>query len=496
MAAFGDYADFDGLDLAGLVRRREVAPTELVEAAIARIEASNPRLNAVVNKLYERARAAASAPLGDGPFAGVPFVLKDLDAAMAGVPLTASCRALADFVPDRDSEMVARYKRAGLIVVGQTSTPEFGILPVTESALRGPTRNPWNLAHTPGGSSGGSGAAVAARMTPIGHGSDGGGSIRIPASCCGLFGLKPTRGRTPLDPAVSKGWGGLVHEHALSRSVRDSAALLDASQGADAGAPYPAPAPERPFLDEVGADPGRLRIAFSTRNLFGETTHPECKAAVEDAAALCAGLGHAVEEALPDFDRHFLVRAYLAIIAGSTAQAIAEFAGAGGRRPRADDFEPLTRALGLIGANMSAGELTAALEACRLAGRSCGEFFATYDLLLTPTLAHPPVEIGFFDVKPGQAVQIRILRALPLRPLLDKALDELSASAFEVTGNTMLFNLTGQPAMSVPLYWSERGLPIGLQFAARFGDEATLFRLAAQLEQARPWAQRRPPDPG
>ena len=495
MSVFPEYERYDGLGLAELVRRREVSAAELAAAAIERIEERNPRINAVVHRMYDEAKRVTSAPLPDGPFTGVPFLLKDLMAAYAGAPLTSACRFLASFVPSYDSEMVIRYKRAGLVVVGKTNTPELGIMGYTEPRLFGPCRNPWNEEHTPGGSSGGSGAAVAAGIVPMAHGGDGGGSIRIPASCCGLFGLKPTRGRNPAGPAYGESWCGLVQEHAITRSVRDSAALLDATCGPDLGAPYFATPPARPFLGEVGADPGRLRIAFSAEPLFGNTTHPDCRAALADAAALLASLGHRVDEARPRFDKAALRRAYLAVVAVNTARGIDHAGEAMRRRPTAASFEPATWLLGLIGRRMSAARYQAAIETLHLLSRKVAAFFTEYDVFLTPTLAHPPLKIGALALKVADAAAIRALRAAPLAKLLDTALDKMSGEAFEATSNTMLFNQTGQPAISVPLYWSSAGLPIGTQLVARYGEEALLLRVATQLEQARPWFDRRPPRP-
>ncbi len=488
---FQEYENHDGLGLAELVRGGEVQAKDLVDCAIKRIEARNPRLNAVVHKMYDQALAACRQSL-EGPFAGVPFLVKDMLLAVAGEPLTASCAFLDGFVPRYDSELVSRYKRAGLVMVGKTNVPEFGIMPVTEPAFRGATLNPWNPNHTPGGSSGGAAAAVAAGLVPLAHGNDGGGSIRIPASCCGLFGLKPTRGRTPLDVNLCEGWGGFVQDHVMSRSVRDSAASLDATLGPDPGAPFHLPPPERPYLEELAGEPGPLRIAFSSKPLFGNSTHPDCIAAVEDAARFCASLGHQVEEALPDIDKAYLIRSYLLMVAVDMAQAIEAAGRVMERTPTADGFEPQTWMLGLIGRKASATDYAEAIEATRVAARGLDGFFESFDLLLTPTLAHPPVTLGYFDLTASEALQLAVLRRYPVKALLDKAVDELSKDVFESTANTMLFNMTGQPAMSVPLYWNGAGLPIGVQFAARFGDEGRLFSLAGQLEQARPWFDKRP----
>jgi amidase len=490
--AIQGYDALDATALAELVRKKELQPTELVEEAISRIEAVNPKLNAVVHKMYDQARKAAAGPLPEGPFSGVPFLVKDLDGYLANEPYTGGCRALVGFVPDHDAELMARFRRAGVIFVGKTATPELGILGVTETVLNGPTRNPWNPEHTPGGSSGGSAACVAARVVPMAHGGDGGGSIRIPASACGLFGLKPTRARNPLGPDSAEGWGGFVQQHVLTRSVRDSAAMLDATQGPDLGAPYAAPPHARPFLQEVGTPPGRLRIAFSTGSLYGKHVHPDCKAAVQDAVKLCQELGHELVEDAPKFDRAELVRSYLVNVAANTTVQMEEIAQATGKAVTADDVEPTTWALVQLGGILTAADLQRARNVMHQASRMMALFHERYDLFLDATLAYPPVRIGELAPKPAELAAMAVLRRLPLKPVFLKLLDELASNSLERTPNTQLFNQTGQPAMSVPLFWNSAGLPVGVQFAARFGDEATLFRLASQLEQARPWAGRKP----
>ncbi|WP_257460954.1 amidase [Archangium lipolyticum] len=490
--AIQGYDALDATALAELVRKKELHPSELVEETISRIESVNPKLNAVVHEMYDQARKTAAGALPEGPFTGVPFVVKDLDGYVAGVPYTGSCRALLNFVPDHDSELIARFRRAGVILVAKTNTPELGILGTTEPALRGPTRNPWNPEHSTGGSSGGSAACVAARVVPMAHAGDGGGSIRIPASACGLFGLKPTRARNPLGPIIGESWGGYVQQHVLTRSVRDSAAMLDATHGADPGAPYAAPPPARPFLQEVGTPPGRLRIAFSTGSLFGKNVHPDCVAAVKDAAKLCQELGHEVIEDAPRLDWGELVRAYLVNIAANVTVDLEEISRKTGKALDANDFEPSTWALGQLGGILSAADLQRSRNATHHASRKVAAFFERYDLFLDATLAYPPVRIGELALKPTELAALAVLRRVPVKPAFLRMLDELAASSLERTPNTQLFNQTGQPAMSVPLYWNAAELPIGVQFAGRFGDEATLFRLAAQLEQARPWAGRTP----
>jgi amidase len=487
-----EYERHDALGLAGLVRAGEVSAAELVEAAIARIAAVNPKLNAIVHEMFATARQSARAPLPAGSFAGVPFVVKDLLLQIEGLCTTNGCRFFAGHTAPGDSELIKRFRAAGLILVAKSNTPELGILPVTEPALHGPTRNPWSLAHTPGGSSGGSAAAVAAGIVPMAHGSDGGGSIRIPAACCGLFGLKPTRARTPFGPFVGEGWHGIVVEHAVTRTVRDSAALLDATHGPDVGAPYVAPPPQRQFLDEVGRDPGKLRIALCTRSLLGNVVHPDCVAAARDAAALCASLGHSIEDDAPPLDKHEVTRAWLTLVAAETAAEIALAARHLGKEPRPADFEPGTWMLAQAGRSYRADELALAVHLVRRVGRDVARWFERYDLFLTPTLGGPPLPIGALQPKPMELAALAALRAVPSSTAIRKLLDRFADQGFDFAAFTPLANLTGQPAMSVPLSWSADGLPIGAHFVARYGDEATLFRLAAQLEAARPFTARRP----
>lgn len=476
MSDFDETLRLDATAQAELVRRREVKPIELVEAAIARIEAVNPKLNLVVATMFDEARSAAAGSIPDGPFAGVPFLMKDIVAFVAGAPMSMGTALLKDFVPDHDSELTRRFKTSGLIILGKTNTPEFGLMPTTEPRLFGPSRNPWNTEKTTGGSSGASAAAVSSAIVSMAHANDGGGSIRIPASCCGVFGLKPTRARNPLGPDFGDMMSGLVCEHAVCISVRDSAALLDATSGPDVGDPYVAPAPARPFVEEVGADPGRLNIAFSTRSLIGTAVHEDCVAAVHDAASLCRNLGHEVTEATlsPSGDLEGLLRAFEVLWFSGCAATIETIGRIGGFSPQADYFEPLTWAIYEIGRGFSASDYIAAVGKLQSVSREIGSFFETYDVFLTPVLGEPPVNLGTFD-PPEENPLKAWKRAAAFAPF------------------TALFNATGQPAMSVPLCWNAENLPVGTQFAGRYGDEATLFRLAAQLEEARPWAARRPP---
>jgi amidase len=490
---FETYRRHDAVALAELVRRRELSALELLEAAIARADAVQPRLNAIVHRLDERARAQAGSTLPDGALRGVPFLVKDLDGTLADAPYNAGSRALRNYVAPRDSELFARYKRAGLVIFGKTNTPEFGLLGVTEPALHGASRNPWNLEHTPGGSSGGSAAAVAAGIVPAAHGGDGGGSIRIPASACGLFGLKPSRGRMPLGPDVGEAWNGLVVPHAITRSVRDSAALLDATHGADLGAPYAAPPGPTSFLAEVGRAPGRLKIAYSPRSLLGRKLHPDCARALEEAMQLCASLGHDVTEAVPPFDRDAMRLDYLTLTATGAAHAVEQTRALSGREPKPEQFEPETWFLSQVGRSISALTLERARDRIFRTTREIAGFFEGYDIFACSTLAYPPVRVGELALNRLQRTALAAMRVAATPRVLELALAQMSQDALESTPNTMLFNMTGQPAMSVPLYWNAAGLPIGTQFVGRFGAEATLLRLAAQLEMAKPWKDRIPP---
>jgi len=469
-----DYEKFDGVGLAALVAKKEVSPSELLEAAVARVEERNPRINAVVQRMYDEARAAIERGLPEGPFTGVPYLLKDLGALYAGTVTTLGSAFFRDMRADHDSEMVARLKRAGLVIFGKTSTSELGLATSCETRLFGVTRNPWNTAHSAGGSSGGAAAAVASGMLPMAHASDGGGSIRIPASACGLVGLKPTRARTPSGPDVGEGWSGASVTHAVTRSVRDSAALLDATQGPDIGDPYWAPPPARPFLGEVGADPGTLRIAFTTRAWSAKPVDPDCVAAVEAAAKLLDALGHRVREDRPEWDEAGRQEAVRIIVAANTRASLAARAKAVGREPGPDQVEPYTLGMAELDRKASGSDYARSIVTCHQMGRAVGRFFTGCDVLVTPTMCRPPHALGV--IAPENTDSALYLDAL------------LGTIAF-----TQPFNTAGHPAISLPLGWSKSGLPIGVQFVGAFGEEATLLRLAAQIEQAAPWANRRPP---
>ncbi len=468
-----DYEQFDGLGLAQLVKRGETTAEVLLEAAIARTEARDGGLGAVVIRMFEEARKALEEGLPKGPFEGVPFLLKDLHLAWPGVRLTNGSKLFADYVHEVESELVTRYRKAGLVVFGKTHSPEYGLTTTTETRLFGQTRNPWNPGHTSGGSSGGAAAAVAAGLLPIANASDGGGSIRIPASCCGLFGLKPTRGRTPFGPDVGEGWGGMSGVHAVSRSVRDSAALLDATAGPDLGAPYAAQPPARPFLDEVADAPGKLRIAIQTVTWNGFEPHADCLAALRDAVELCQDLGHHVEEAPFAVDPAVLGPATLTIIAANTRAMMEERAAQLGRPLAEADVEPGTWALAQLALQRDAADYVCAMRTIHATGRALARHLESYDTILSPTMATPPLPLGLLSLSnPDTAAQ--------------------GPALLQTIGYTQLANVAGNPAMSVPLFWNRAGLPIGVQFIGRIDDEATLFRLAGQLEAARPWFDRRP----
>jgi amidase len=495
--AIAEYGQLDALGLADLVRRRQVTPGELLEEAIARAERVNPRVNAIVAPLYESARREAAAlPPSEAPFRGLPLLLKDLDTAVAGEPLTAACRLLAGYRPARDATMVARFKRAGAVIFGKTNLPELGITPFTESKLCGPARNPWDLQRTPGGSSGGAAAAVAAGIVPVAHANDGGGSIRIPASCCGLFGLKPTRGRTPVGPDATQLWSGFAIGHVVSRSVRDSAALLDAIAGPEPTSPYWAPPPARPFAAEVGAPPGKLRIALSKRPFVTTVApHPDCAAAADDAARLLADLGHHVEEADLDIDGDAFARDFFVLVCVEIAAILARVQEGLGRRARRGDIETNTALIATIGRQQTAVRATRARDRLEAAVRAATAIHDKFDLVLSPTLGAPPVGIGALVPRGLEAFGHEVVIALHLGFLLrlPGVVEAAVRKVFSFIPFTPLANVSGQPAMSVPLYWNAAGLPIGVQLQGRFGDEATLLRVASQLEAARPWADRRPP---
>ena len=474
MQAEGCYDAYDALDATAMAQKvasGELGAAELLEQALERADRLNPALNAIVLDHRDRAREAARGG-PQGPLAGVPFLLKDLGIQMAGTVTTEGSRFFADAVAQEDSFVVERYRKAGLVIFGKTASPEFGRGPVTESLLFGDCRNPWDLTRTPGGSSGGAAAAVAAGIVPAAQGSDGGGSLRIPASACGLFGFKPSRFRVPLGPGKGDG-GGMSTIHAISRSVRDSALLLDIAQGPEPGGYAALGAPERPFAEEAACEPGQLRIGLVSRALFDYPVDPACRAAVEGAARLCESLGHAVEAVDLPVDGARMMTAGGLVFAAGAALAVRRREEALGRPAGEGDLEPRTLAAIAEFRRASAEALAEARAHQVRVHRAMADLMERFDVLLSPTMAVPPGPIG------------------SLGPEVDEEAFNALATGYGVF--TMLYNFTGQPAMSVPLHWTDEGLPIGVQFAGRFGEEALLFRLAGQLERAAPWFGRRPP---
>jgi amidase len=488
---FKEYEDYDATGLAQLIAAKKITAAEALEAAWAKIEAGEPKLNAISQKFRGRAEAQISAPL-TGPFAGVPFLLKDLDMDYAGEKLTMGSLAAADFVAPHNAEITNRYLAAGLVIAGSTTTPELGLKATTETALHGATRNPWNLGHTPGGSSGGAGAAVAARYVPMAAAADGGGSIRIPAAYNGLFGLKPSRGLVPSGPDSGELWDGCVTTLAVTRSVRDAAALLDAIAGAAVGDPFIIAPPERPYRQEIGAPVEKLRIGFSTASPIGGRVDAEQNTAVVNAAKLLESLGHDVEEAAPAINGKDVARCYMGMYFGHVAAAVSrvrKLTGAGEQK-----FETDTRAIALLGRALSAEAYVTMRNEWNFFSRAMGAFHERYDIYLTPTTAMQPAKIGELVTPKAQERMAKLMILLRAGKLLLKSgiVDKLAFDSLERTPFTQLANMTFCPAMSVPLHWGADGLPVGVQFSAKFGAEGLLFRLAAQLEAAQPWGNKKP----
>jgi Asp-tRNA(Asn)/Glu-tRNA(Gln) amidotransferase A subunit family amidase len=470
---FEDYRSHDAVGLAKLVRDRDVSAEELLDAALARMAQVNPTLNALHLDLSVEARASIRSGLPDGPLAGVPYPIKDISVHMKGVPTGAGSRLFKDAVASEDSAIVTAYRQAGLVLFAKSNTPEFGLATVTEPVANGPTLNPWNLGHTSGGSSGGAASAVASGIVPAAHGSDGGGSIRTPASCCGLFGLKVSRGRVSLAPS-GEGWGGLSVQHALTRSVRDSAQLLDIECKPQPGDPYWLDPPRTPFFDEVGKDPGKLRIAYTTSTLVWGQTEPAPAQAARHAAKLCESLGHYVEEAKPEVDFQAMAVDASTLVLSSTAATLEREAERRGAPIREDEVETLTWSIYQNGMKFTGPQMAIALQNLHAFTRKLAAFFERYDVFVLPTVAKPPVPVGSIDTNA-------------------KDLSDYAERLYTFIPNTQPFNVGGQPAMSVPLYWAD-GLPIGVQFVSKMGAEALLFRLAGQLEKAQPWFDRLPPE--
>jgi amidase len=491
---FSEYLQHDAVALAEIVARGEASSAELLELALAQSQRAQPKTNAVCRLMEREARAQLEGPL-QGSFAGVPFLLKDCAQDFAGLPTTYASQAFANHAAPDHANVVRRYLDAGLVIFGKTNLPELALKGVSDSQLFGRANNPWNADHTPGGSSGGAAAAVASGVVPMAAGNDGGGSIRIPAACCGLFGLKPSRGRISSGPGYGEYWFGASSEGVISRSVRDTAAALDVLAGAEPGDPFAIVGPGEAYVETMQRDPGRLRIGFSAASPIGTHVHPEAVAAVNDAAKLLQSLGHDVEEAVPEIDGAALAKSFLHIYFGQVPAMVAKAQAQGASR---SDFELLTRVVATLGGAMSAGALTTQLLKWNEFARALARFHRRYDLLLTPTLAHPPIRHGQGDPAPVEQMVLDLLDRTGLlgllarAGLLDGTVDKIARDSLQYVPFTQLANLTGTPVMSVPLLWTADGLPLGVQFVARFGEEDRLLQLARQLEAARPWFGRLP----
>jgi amidase/6-aminohexanoate-cyclic-dimer hydrolase len=472
MTTITEYRDLDGISLSNLIAKGEVSASDVLETALEQVDRLNPIVNALSQRLDDYARNQVNAGLPGGSLSGVPFPIKDLGADVTGT-LTSNGSNRYHAPSTHDSTIVTRFRQAGLVFIGKSNTPEFGLTVSTEPARFGPTRNPWDLSRIAGGSSGGAAAAVAAGIAPLAHATDGGGSIRVPASCCGLFGLKPTRARTPAGPDRGEGWSGLSCGHAVSRSVRDSAALLDKIAGGELGAPYPAPGQSGSFSDAVKRAPGRLKIAFSTTAPTGVAVDPDCVQAVVEAAKLLADLGHELIEAQPAFDAGALGESLGVIIAANTAAGIDLHAKQTGKPLEESEFEPITWRTAQMGRTYSAERYATALIRIHETSRMAAEFHQTYDVYMCPVLAKPPLELGILRLSnPDFGTYVTTL---------------LGFSPF-----TAYANMTGQPAMSLPLHWTQSGLPVGVMVTAAYGAEELLFSLAGQVEIAKPWFHKRP----
>jgi len=469
-----EYESYDAVGLAELVRNGDVKPEDLLESAVTRLEELNPKLNAVPIPMIDEARETIERGLPDGPLRGVPYLLKDLHLLYKGARTTNGCEMFADQIADHDSEMVRRYKEAGLVVFGKSATPEFGLSTSTESRLFGITRNPWKEGHTAGGSSGGAASAVAAGILPAANASDGGGSIRIPASCCGLFGLKPSRGRIPFGPDNGEGWNGMSSVHAVTRSVRDSAVLLDAVCAPEHGAPYCAPPQRRPYIEEVGADPGKLRVALQVEAFNGVDVDPECVKAAQTTADLLRDLGHEVVEARVDLDFEPLGNAARIVISAHLRATLEARGEVLGRDFVQTDVENMSWFMSQMVGNVGAAEYAKSVRIIHQSTRTIEGFLTDYDLLLTPTMARPPAKLETLS-------------------LSNPDVPAFLAALADSTAFTQVLNASGHPSTSLPLHWTPDGLPVGTQLTSRSGDEALLFQISAQLEKAQPWFDRRAP---
>lgn len=471
-----DYTNYDAMGLAELVAKKEVSAEELLDDALSRAEKARDELNCVSALFPEIAKAQLADGLPDGPLSGVPFMTKDLAVEIKGAPLTNGSRLFRDNVADRDSTLVERYRKAGLLLFGQTTSPEYGLTTSTESALFGQTANPWNTERTSGGSSGGASAAVSSGVLPLAQASDGGGSIRIPAGCTGLFGMKPSRGRIPQGPAKTENWYGLSTVHAVSRSVRDSAALMDVTHGPETGSRYHANPVYPGFLDQLKTRPSGLKVAVWTTAPNGTKPDAEAQQGIDETVKLLEGLGHIVEESDPGLDGAKLGKSLVMVISGNIAAMVDDYAASLGRKVQEDDLEPLTHDMANLGRRVPMSEMVRADLAFQEAAVKYERWMdeGGYDVVLMPTISQEPMKLG----------ELSLSRA-------DK--DAYNEAVTTFAPHTAVYNMTGCPAMSVPLHWSSNNLPIGMMFGARYGDEGLLYRLAAQLEEAKPWFNHTPP---
>ncbi len=489
---FSEYCQYDGLGLAELVRKGEVTPTQLLHTAAQRLEAVNPQLNAVIHTFLTAAEARARKPLPAGPFAGVPFILKDLLDDLAGEP-TSLGSAQVRWFPEQNAEIVNRYLKAGLVPFAKSNLPEFGLMITTESKAFGPAHNPWKLGYSTGGSSGGSAAAVAARVVPMASANDGGGSIRFPAACCGVFGLKPSRGRNPTGPLDAEGWDGAIAGHPITLSVRDSAAMLDSLAGPELGAGFAVPAPAQSFLKTLDAPLKPLRIGFSDRPMVPAQVSPEAKAALANTVKLLKDLGHYVEEAHPEIDAEQMWQDFMIVISGHTAAKVNQIKAIWGAKV-AGSLEPGTLSAAMLGRSFTSADVAQAKEGWHQVRHAMARYLSRYDLLLTPTLIGEPAAHGVIPPSAFESFQMRLGHRLPMGKLLMKSglLFSLSERVLSRMAFTLMGNVTGLPAMSVPLHWTPNGLPLGSQFVGRMLDEGRMLQLARQLEVAQPWFERRP----
>lgn len=490
---FAEYRTFDALGLAELIRSGQASPKEVLAAARERAESVNERINAIIHPTYGEAEAQVERDLPEGSFRAVPFLIKDLGLHWAGQPMRSGSKGYEGYRPETDSFLIRRYREAGLVFLGKTNTPEFGLTPYTEPDHFGPTRNPWNTDRTAGGSSGGSAAAIAAGIVPLATASDGGGSIRIPASCCGLVGLKPSRGLLSLGPQTGEHWAGAVVEGCNSKTVRDTAAFLDMAAAFEPGDPYPSPARPTSYHRLLGQKIPPLRIGFSTAHPLTHTLDEACVRAVQQTAQLLEELGHKVEEVPLPIQRPDLTEVFITMVAGQASATVREMGEAMGRKVSLNQVEPSTFALYLLGRSLSASEYAYQRRRWNDIGRRMAAFHQEYDLLLTPTASRRPFPIGSLEPSAGEQRLIGLINRLRLGSLAAANIEQLAEKVFSYIPYTPLANMTGQPSLSLPLHWSEDELPVGVLFTGPIGQDGLLLQLGAQLEEARPWKGKYPP---